>query len=345
MMQGNGMGYSDEGAHGGGGYGSGGDWIGAIIGAGAGLYDSHQNRKASKENTDKTIEAQKREAELAYQRSVNMWNMQNQYNSPEAQMNRFLQAGLNPHLIYGQGNPGNAQGFPQYQPADIRYNYAAPKYGAAIASILPTLMAVGTWMQNMRATDVDIEAKKTGMQRTGLESQRLWQLINYLEERNPQVLKDAENKLSLFSFQRDAAEYNAERSFRGLREMEREYEFKWGQPLFDDTGKYGMTTWDKDAVGMRKLEFMQQQAKNRLLSLGEEGARYKNRLLEAQSSWADFDITNPQGLMQLVLSGVMGMAGSSLRLANKPKSTVTHETESRMRGGRSTIRRRKYETR
>lgn len=32
------------------------------------------------------------------------WNMQNQYNSPAAQMARFKQAGLNPNLIYGQGN-------------------------------------------------------------------------------------------------------------------------------------------------------------------------------------------------------------------------------------------------
>lgn len=32
---------------------------------------------------------------------------QNSYNSPAAQMARYRQAGLNPHLIYGQGNPGN----------------------------------------------------------------------------------------------------------------------------------------------------------------------------------------------------------------------------------------------
>lgn len=32
------------------------------------------------------------------------WNMQNQYNSPQAQMARFRDAGLNPNLIYGQSN-------------------------------------------------------------------------------------------------------------------------------------------------------------------------------------------------------------------------------------------------
>lgn len=32
------------------------------------------------------------------------WNRQNQYNSPSAQMARFKEAGLSPHLIYGQTN-------------------------------------------------------------------------------------------------------------------------------------------------------------------------------------------------------------------------------------------------
>lgn len=47
-----------------------------------------------------------------YQRQFNdnvaFWNMQNEYNSPQAQMLRFQDAGLNPNLIYGQGNSGPA---------------------------------------------------------------------------------------------------------------------------------------------------------------------------------------------------------------------------------------------
>ena len=41
-----------------------------------------------------------------------MWNLQNEYNSPQAQMKRFEEAGLNPALIYSQGNPGNATNAP-----------------------------------------------------------------------------------------------------------------------------------------------------------------------------------------------------------------------------------------
>lgn len=37
-----------------------------------------------------------------------MWRMNNEYNSPVNQMARFKEAGLNPNLIYGQGNAGNS---------------------------------------------------------------------------------------------------------------------------------------------------------------------------------------------------------------------------------------------
>lgn len=50
--------------------------------------------------------------EQANAHEVAMWNMQNEYNTPSAQMQRFKDAGLNPMLIYQQGNPGNASNAP-----------------------------------------------------------------------------------------------------------------------------------------------------------------------------------------------------------------------------------------
>ena len=40
--------------------------------------------------------------------NLQMWHAQNEYNNPKSQMQRFMDAGLNPHLIYGQGTPGNS---------------------------------------------------------------------------------------------------------------------------------------------------------------------------------------------------------------------------------------------
>lgn len=58
---------------------------------------------------------QREMAEYEWSKNLEMWNMQNKYNSPASQMSRFKAAGLNPNLIYSQGNAGNASSMPQYQ--------------------------------------------------------------------------------------------------------------------------------------------------------------------------------------------------------------------------------------
>lgn len=47
------------------------------------------------------------------QYNIDMWKMQADYNSPQAQMQRFQEAGLNPNLIYGQGSNGNMTSAPE----------------------------------------------------------------------------------------------------------------------------------------------------------------------------------------------------------------------------------------
>ena len=42
----------------------------------------------------------------ANHRMVEFWKMQNEYNSPKAQMQRLQEAGLNPNLIYGDSVSG-----------------------------------------------------------------------------------------------------------------------------------------------------------------------------------------------------------------------------------------------
>jgi hypothetical protein len=48
-----------------------------------------------------------------------MWHKQNAYNTPAMQMKRMRKAGLNPALMYGQGNVGNADRVQGYQPPQI----------------------------------------------------------------------------------------------------------------------------------------------------------------------------------------------------------------------------------
>lgn len=55
----------------------------------------------------------------AFDNNVKMWNMQNEYNTPQKQMERLQSAGMNPNLVYGGGNvTGNTAGSaPQLEPA------------------------------------------------------------------------------------------------------------------------------------------------------------------------------------------------------------------------------------
>lgn len=102
--------------------------LGAIIAGGASLLGSalgfgsqKKTNKANMELAKYQNEWQTQENEKAYQRNLQMWNLQNEYNSPTQQMARLRSAGLNPNLVYGSGVTGNSAGStPQYQPADIK---------------------------------------------------------------------------------------------------------------------------------------------------------------------------------------------------------------------------------
>lgn len=56
----------------------------------------------------------KRQTDKANEWNLGLWNLQNQYNDPSAQMARLRNAGLNPNLMYSQGNTGNAGTTPSY---------------------------------------------------------------------------------------------------------------------------------------------------------------------------------------------------------------------------------------
>lgn len=73
----------------------------------------------------------KKLAQYTHDKNIEMWKMQNKYNSPKEQMARYTQAGLNPNLIYGKGTPGNAQTMPQYQSLET----SGQMFGQSIAGL------------------------------------------------------------------------------------------------------------------------------------------------------------------------------------------------------------------
>lgn len=303
--------------------------VAGLFSMGAGLLDARWNRKNSERNVDKTIRANKREAELAYQRQLEMWHLQNAYNTPEAQMQRFQNAGLNPHLIYGQGSPGNAMAPPSYQPPDIQYKYAAPEYGAAIQSALPTMMAVGTWLQNMRMGEVDIEQKKT-------LTEKAEQAIDYARLINPLNVRRAENTNSLFPYQEAAMDQSFRMNLQKMRDSDELFRYNFGDEIMDRyavASPFDLKGTRGSLAGSKGQEF-QKRAQELLIK------QQELKLKEAQASWADLDITNPQALMQMVLSGALGMMGAGIGLKyRKGGPSVNRRTRDREKDFNETMKR------
>jgi len=89
----------------------------SILGSGANAYAQGKMNKATRKWNEKMYSQQKAD-------NLDFWNMQNSYNSPQAQMARFQEAGLNPNLMYGQGSDGAASSMSAPNP--IAYKPNAP---------------------------------------------------------------------------------------------------------------------------------------------------------------------------------------------------------------------------
>lgn len=92
--------------------------VAAAVAEGASAIGSSLiNSATSKKNIKLQAKYNREMAQRQYDYQLDMWNRQNQYNAPSAQMERYKAAGLNPHLIYGNGSSsaGNATTMPQYQ--------------------------------------------------------------------------------------------------------------------------------------------------------------------------------------------------------------------------------------
>lgn len=97
--------------------------LGDVTGALATMWNVQQQKKVNEQN----LEYGREQATTAFERQKELMNLQNKYNDPASQMQRYVDAGLNPNLVYGTpnlsagaspvstGSPGNAQA-PQVDP-------------------------------------------------------------------------------------------------------------------------------------------------------------------------------------------------------------------------------------
>lgn len=144
----------------------GGDWIGALIGAGTAVYTTVEAKKAQERQNKANLAL----ADYQYGLNQKAWEAQNAYNSPLSQINRYKEAGLNPALMYGSGgsaSAGNASQYPQYNAPRMEQEFSP------ITAALPQML--GAYQEfRMRQAQIDnVRAQTANVQtRTATEALR-----------------------------------------------------------------------------------------------------------------------------------------------------------------------------
>lgn len=233
----------------------------AILALTGGLGNSISGAITSKRNTDRTIRANRELAEYAYSKDLEMWNRQNLYNSPEAQMSRLKGAGLNPNLVYGTGATANTSGsMPHYNAPTAQYNYKPVELTSALSAYQDFQMRQAQ-IDNVKAQTSNVK------ERTFNESLRRW--ILDIQGRTGEF--DLDRRKNLAPFQQQAAEAGADTArthwnveLQKLRNMQHDEQLKVLEKKYRAAN---LTTQQIDQE-KKEAELLYQQFRNEWMKMG-----------------------------------------------------------------------------
>lgn len=198
---------------------------------------------------------------------------QNSYNSPQAQMARYKEAGLNPNLIYSQGNPGNQSGISQYP------DVGRPDYQSIAAKLAPDF-------NQARLADAQVDAQNAKTVQTYAMT-RLNKMQAELIAANP-LMNDEGFKATIDSLKMAA-------ELKGTQ---------WNQALTDlrITQKTEAATIDK-ATAELQLLFDRHNLNNADAKIKAEivtSKAFQNDILEVQKKFMTNGDITPQHILQFI---------------------------------------------
>lgn len=218
--------------------------IGAIItalgslagGAVNALQQNRQNRRSQQFALD-MYNRQKAD-------NLEFWNMQNDYNSPQAQMKRFQEANLNPNLIYGQGSGGNAGSI---QTPDLKMpEFRSSNLGDSISSAAT----------NGLNAYFDIQYRKAQLDNARAQNTVLQEEATLKRAETDRVLTDTEARRFDLDFKNEFRTYNAD----ALRERVRQTRISTDLAISRDARNAATTSSNlKEAVSRMETQFLQRQ--------------------------------------------------------------------------------------
>ena len=297
---------------------------------------SRQDRKFSREMSD-----------LAYKRNIELWNMQNEYNTPANQYARQIEGllanGLNPNLVYGgSSSVGGAAGAVSPYKFEGYHSTAVPQFRGnnSIQEFLSTRLLqtqiagqeANNRLLNARADNE--EASLPGLVATAEEKAARWNYIfNHLDDqesawraeqsltywKGQQAFSNAEilkNKASMSYYQAAMAEWLNTTEIEGLGMTYQQYMESCKAML--PGAQYDKFKADVLDIASR-IAYRKQQGE--LLDLKQEYQIYLNRLAKyGRSLGNDWVTLLISGLQELWPDFSSGFGGRFVR--EQPKSAV-----------------------
>lgn len=249
--------------------------VGAGLGAIGNVYGSIQALKGQREANKANIAMQNSAnqtnialAQGARDHDVAMWNRQNEYNTPQMQMQRLQEAGLNPNLIYegGAGSAGNASPPPKATAAEVQSPKVQNEMAAMTAiNMMPMISAFQDWQVKKAQID-NLQAQTDTHTETAI-GQRLKNLFETKLSGNYDSL--VKQKLQAGDLANTLASTNIDKNTRQL--------------LFDDQTLFG------------RIAQRNQESKN-YLQYGNEISKYSLENLKNQNRQRKLDIQFQQEL-------------------------------------------------
>ena len=139
----------------------------AVIGAGASLVGGALGAAGQSSANRTNIQLQReqnawneKQAEKANQWNIEQWERENLYNSPMQQMQRLEQAGLNPNLMYSQGNTGSASSLKSEMPSSV----APARVNSSLQFLGNSLAPAISMYQDLRLKHNQISAQQKQIQ-------------------------------------------------------------------------------------------------------------------------------------------------------------------------------------
>lgn len=229
--------------------------------------------------------SQKRENQRIYEQTLRdqerIQAEQRQYDSPKSQMSRFIEAGLNPHLIYGGGSSSAGSAFP-FEPAR-QQPVQEPNY---LEGLAPSFISA-------QMADAQIGLQEAKMSESAAKTQSL-QIQNEISKTNPMLNPSVAAMVSEAMLETARLKSLESQTWTTLGDAR-------GRALLEKK-----VTAQVEAMSQRLgLNTMDLKIKNAIL----ESKEFENQIKEVQAKWLKDGDLSPehirQGLM-LILSKMMG---------------------------------------